>query len=258
MATIAVVVKVVLITWLDTFQHQWRGMCRAVEANRIYFGGAAHVQVAKQVWSKSFLLHFGLPVSLVFLFGLRAGICLLSFWKFPSWTDSSTKRFWLGTEILPRKGRPNMEMAFFLWSLMYTLCVLVSITKSVARFKFVALLVVDAEANIKPPDLQLDSMLFGKFAKYRSRLLLLLRLIIVNITYCGLVALIVLCLVGGRFARNSLASVFWIVIVTVWTACVASGRCCGSSRLALNNLMIISQLSTEFRFSSRSWSTTSD
>lgn len=149
--------------------------------------------------------------------------CRLSSWKFPQWTDTESKQFWLGTAIFPSSARQNIEMTMLLWSFMYTLCVFVSACKSTKIFKFIALLVVDTQASIKPNDLRLNQIDFAKFRKYRNWALLMLRVVICWITYCGFVGLLLLCYLGERFAVSLFGCIFWTVVLTFWTACVSSG-----------------------------------
>lgn len=212
--------RLVFVSWVDIFYRQWDVITRVLDRNHIYFNSPNNINF-KQTKVNFGSKYFVIPSLIVLAYGVRAFVCLISFWRFPQWTETTTQRFWLGTEVFPEQGRPNMEMAFFLWCSMYLLIVVLYATKTIVDFKFFSLLVVNRDTGINPRHMQLDEQKFFKLARYRARCIWLIRLIIASLSYGAMVALTALSLMGTVFQVTVMGTTFWILVLGIWIACVS-------------------------------------
>lgn len=213
--------RLLLISWANTSKRQWSVIFDNIVEHRVYHGNPRNASLARtklNLWSAYFVV----PNLINLVYGLRSIICLISFWRFPTWTNTIVKCFLLGTQLFSPKCRINAEFVISLWS---TLCItLVSAFfyfRSILYFKIFSIIVVAPDSAIAPADLKLKSKEYVKFANYRSRVYRILDITIEAMAY-GSLSIIALA------TRQSLVYfvgiLYNILIFITWATCCSSGR----------------------------------
>lgn len=190
----------------------WNHYMHQVERLAIYFDNKSNKQYAARVLRPP-MARVVLPIGLSLFMMVRAMIVLYG----RQATNTAFKRLLLGTEILPVRGRNNLETTILFWSVMHILFVGHGLLQPIVKFSFLAIFVVRPKGAIRPANLDLSAQDYHKLNKWREKAMMLLYVTIVSMAFNVAAVAIIQAFRNRCFDISIVITLFYLVLTFPWT-----------------------------------------